>query len=236
MKEGSVDLVVTSPPYDDLRKYNGYSFEFEKVAKELFRVVRLGGVVVWVVGDATKDGDESGTSFRQALFFKSIGFKLHDTMIYHKTRVVPQNNNRYEQAFEYMFVFAKGKVSTWNPIIEPCKYAGQSKAKRTFYKADENNTSESWGKGGVKETKPLTNVWTITANVGAVKGHPAQFPQELAEKHILSWSNEGELVYDPFTGSGTTGKMAIVNNRRFVGSEISKEFCDIAHTRLLNAL
>ena len=88
MPDGVIDLVITSPPYDDLRNYKGYSFDFESIAKELFRVVKEGGVVVWVVGDATVDGSETGTSFRQALFFKEVGFNLHDTMIYMKNKII----------------------------------------------------------------------------------------------------------------------------------------------------
>lgn len=233
MPEGSVDLVVTSPPYDDLRKYNGYSFDFEKVAKALFHVVKVGGVVVWVVADATKDGDESGTSFRQALFFKQIGFKLHDTMIYRKTKYLPLTHPRYEQAFEYMFVFVKGKLATFNPIMVKCKHAGHTPT-RTFYQTSECNlpTTENTP-GAVAEFKQKENVWDFGATNG-VKGHPAQFPEALANDHILSWSNVEDLVYDPFTGAGTTGKMASLLNRRFVGSEISKEFCAIAEARILD--
>lgn len=87
-----IDLTVTSPPYDNLRDYNNemtWNFEkFKEVAKELFRITKPGGVVVWVVGDATIKGSETGTSFRQALFFKDCGFNLHDTMIYKKTRTL----------------------------------------------------------------------------------------------------------------------------------------------------
>ena len=89
MPDGFIDLTVTSPPYDNLRAYSGYSFDFEAVAKELYRVTKQGGVVIWVVGDATIKGSETGTSFRQALFFKEIGFNLHDTMIYAKNSYVP---------------------------------------------------------------------------------------------------------------------------------------------------
>ena len=68
MPDNFVDLVLTSPPYDDLRNYNGYKLVFENVAKELFRIIKKGGVVIWVVGDKTDNGSESGTSFKQALF------------------------------------------------------------------------------------------------------------------------------------------------------------------------
>jgi DNA modification methylase len=115
--DGSVDLVLTSPPYDNLRTYNGYNFDFEGIAKELHRVTKDGGVIVWVVGDATIKGSETGTSFKQALYFKEIGFNLHDTMIYHKNNYPPLTHNRYEQCFEYMFVFSKRYLKSFNPIM-----------------------------------------------------------------------------------------------------------------------
>ena len=115
--EECIDLTVTSPPYDDLRDYRGYTFDFESIARELYRVTKPGGVVVWVVGDATINGSETGTSFRQALYFKDVcGFKLHDTMIYKKKASRFPDTNRYYQVFEYMFVFSKGTPKTFNLI------------------------------------------------------------------------------------------------------------------------
>ena len=239
MPDCFVDLTVTSPPYDNLRTYNGYSFPFEDIAKELYRVTRQGGVVVWIVGDATVKGSESGTSFKQALYFKEIGFNLHDTMIYQKNQFMPLTHKRYEQSFEYMFVFSKGKPKTFNPIMLDCiskgskKYRGKAKQYENTYserKRDETTIT--------KEKKQKENIWKF--NTGNASGddktkHNAPFPEKLAQDHIISWSNEGDLVYDPFMGSGTTAKMAILNNRKYVGSEISEEYCDIIEERIKKA-
>ena len=232
MPDGFVDLTVTSPPYDNLRAYDGYSFDFESIAKELFRVTKQGGVVVWIVGDATVKGSESGTSFKQSLYFKEIGFNLHDTMMYRKINYIPLTHNRYEQEFEYMFVFSKGKPKTFKPIMVECKTKGSKTNSRTFYQTNSQNTpTEGHKNDAVKEYKQKGNVWEVPTNAG-IKGHPAPFPEKIANDHIISWSNENDLVYDPFMGSGTTAKMAILNNRNFIGSEISKEYCEIAEKRI----
>ena len=233
MPDNFVDLTVTSPPYDSLRVYNGYSFDFEAVAKELFRVTKQGGIVVWVVADATIKGSETGTSFRQALFFKEIGFNLHDTMIYAKNSYMPLTHNRYEQAWEYMFVLSKGRPSTFRPIMVDCITAGtkrnrgNSKAKEVSYaeRSREERTE-------VNTQKQHPNIFYYDVGRGDKTEHNAPFPESLANDHIISWSNEGDLVYDPFMGSGTTAKMAILNNRNWIGSEISKEYCEIAEKRI----
>ena len=232
MPDGFVDLTVTSPPYDNLRTYNGYSFDFEAVAKELYRVTKQGGVVVWIVGDATLKGSETGTSFKQALYFKEIGFNLHDTMIYHKINA-PLTHPRYEQVFEYMFVFSKGKVITFNGI----KDKKNIRAGSVFGGTKRDRAGILIPLSGNKKGKRVSeyglrgNIWYI-ANRNNRSGHPAVFPEVLANDHIISWSNEGDLVYDPFMGSGTTAKMAIINKRNWVGSEISKEYCEIAEKRI----
>ena len=241
MPDGFVDVTVTSPPYDGLRTYNGYSFPFKDIAKELFRVTKDGGVVVWVVGDATIKGSETGTSFKQALYFKEIGFNLHDTMIYQKNNYMPLNHNRYDPCFEYMFILSKGKVKTFNALKIPCKtaganynYATRSSASSKEKNGALRNRNESMT---TKDTKYRGNIWGY--DVGKHKGskddiweHPATFPEKLAQDHILSWSNYGDLVYDPFMGSGTTAKMALLNKRNYIGSEISKEYFEIAEKRI----
>lgn len=231
MPDCFVDLTVTSPPYDNLRTYNGYSFPFEDIAKELYRVTKQGGVVVWVVGDATIDGSETGTSFKQALYFKDIGFNLHDTMIYRKVNPIPLTHNRYEQGFEYMFVLTKGRPKAFNPILVDVKtpnkkYKWKSKEVGS---AKRDRTEITFSKN--KKIKLNIFEYALTGNRDAGK-HPAPFPEKLAEDHIKSWSNEGDIVYDPFMGSGTTAKMSILNNRNWIGSEISKEYCDIANERI----
>jgi len=234
MPDNFVDLTVTSPPYDNLRTYNGYSFDFENVAKELFRVTKQGGVVVWVVSDATINGSETGSSFKQALFFIQCGFNLHDTMIWEK-HTIPQNGNRYESAFEYMFVVSKGKPKTFNPIKVKKIYTDNRKTKK--YQRDKEGIEQSGNVPQITE-KIDYNIWKIDVGGGIVTNdknahkHPAIFPDELAKKHIYSWSNEGELVYDCFSGSGTTLKMAHLQKRNWIGSEISSEYVELANKRL----
>jgi site-specific DNA-methyltransferase (adenine-specific) len=228
MADGSIDMVLTSPPYDNLRKYNGYSFDFEETARQIHRIMKDGGVMVWVVGDATIDGDESGTSFRQALYFKEIGFRLHDTMIYRKE--VPTWNRtsmRYRQNFEYMFVMSKGKVATFNPIedqqvknMKPrmCKSNRNGIPKYELYTPKKTHTCRG-------------NIWNYAVG-GKSTGHPAVFPEKLAHDHIISWSNEGDVVLDPFAGSGTTLKVAKELGRGYVGIEVSEEYVKIINDRI----
>ena len=223
MEDNFIDLVVTSPPYDNLRKYNGYDFDFESIAKELYRVIKDGGVLVWVVGDATHKGSESGTSFKQALFFKEIGFRLHDTMIYEKNSAsypAHRKSTRYTQIFEYMFVFCKDRIKTHNLICD-------KKNKWAGYKDFSGKL-----KNPVPEFSPRNNIWKYTTSFNDKTNHPAVFPEELAQDHILTWSNEGDLVYDPLGGSGTVAKMSILNNRRWIISEVSEEYVNEANERL----
>lgn len=233
---GSVDLTVTSPPYDNLRTYNGFTFDFEGIAKELYRVTKQGGVVVWIVADATIKGSETGTSFKQALFFKECGFNLHDTMIWNKGgfTAVGTLRSRYGSVFEYMFIFTKGNVGTFNPLIDrKNKHAGTK----------EHGTTRQVDGSLIK--RPCTNirgiygqrfnVWDMSNPGKAGNKHPATFPDNLARDHILSWSNEGDTVLDPFLGSGTTGKMAVQNRRNFIGIEISAEYFAIAKQRIESA-
>lgn len=243
MKEfpvASIDLTVTSPPYDQLRDYKGFEFDFEAIAQQLYRVTKEGGVVVWVVGDQVVNGSESGTSFRQALGFMELGFNLHDTMIYEKVSPFP-DPIRYRQSFEYMFVFSKDKPKSVSLI-----------------KDRPNTFGERWGKGkGITERKkdgsmknrreiktPKTkigvrlNIWKISSGGGfstkdkIAHDHPAIFPEKLANDHILTWSNPGDVVLDPMSGSGTTPKMAKELGRSFIGIDISEEYCELARKRL----
>lgn len=230
LADGSVDLVVTSPPYDNLRTYNGFAWDFEETAKQLFRVLKPGGVVVWVVGDATIKGSETGTSFRQALHFMDCGFNLHDTMIYAKKAPIPLTHNRYEQQFEYMFVFSKGKPKTFNPIMEDCKSFGKINHMTHRRLSDDLSYASGFGKE-VKKQRYKYNIWFFQKE-NKCSSHPATFPEQLANDHIISWSNPGDVVLDPFMGSGTTAKMAIETNRNFIGFEISAEYCEIARIRI----
>ncbi|NGM81235.1 site-specific DNA-methyltransferase [Paenibacillus sp. 7124] len=235
----SVDLTVTSPPYDNLRKYNGYAFDFESVARELYRITKPGGVIVWVVGDATVNGSETLTSFKQALFFKEIGFNVHDTMIYEKENPVPLTHNRYEQKFEYMFVFSKGRPTVFNPIMEATSRPGESR--RGYSKPREQTTEASRTRTDTiitKSERRRFNIWRYAVGRGGSTRdsvafqHPAIFPERLAYDHIISWSNRGDVVFDPFMGSGTTAKMSIISGRQYLGFEVSEEYVGIARQRL----
>lgn len=233
-----IDLTVTSPPYDTLRKYDGFSWDFEETARQLYRVTKPGGVVVWVVGDATIKGSETGTSFRQALYFKECGFNLHDTMIYEKVNPIPQNHNRYEQCFEFMFVFSKGRPEVFNPLKTQTKNAGKVfdwGGRKTEMDAAQCRRHRDTDKIEVKAEKMRRNIFQYTIG-GGNTGHPAVFPEQLAADHILSWSNPGDVVLDPFTGSGTTAKMAAVNDRHFIGFEISEKYCNLAKKRIEEAI
>lgn len=241
LPDNYIDLTVTSPPYDDLRMYKGYVFDFEPIARELYRVTKKGGVVVWVVGDKTHKGSESGTSFKQALYFKEIGFNLHDTMIYEKVGLT-MNHNRYEQEFEFMFILSKGKPKTFNPIKIPCIWHGKDSDRTGQFvgEHDEKNKKLRSGnkRGNIAPDKIKGNIWRYNTGYGhstkyvEAFQHPAIFPEKLAEDHIISWSNERDLVYDPFTGSGTTGVSALKHHRKFIGSEISQEYVALANRRL----
>jgi DNA modification methylase len=237
--DGSIDLTVTSPPYDGLRLYDGYSFDFEAVAKELYRVTSDGGIVVWIVNDSTVQGTETLTSFKQALFFKEkCKFNVHDTMVWVKTNPPPQTKvgRRYTSSFEYMFILSKGKIKTFNPLEVPTKTGGQARSASRNAQRSPNGIHREDRKieRVVNDTKKLNNVWEI-AKMGQGTLHPAQFPEKLAEDHILSWSNEGDIVLDPFMGSGTTGKSAATLSRRFIGIELSERYMEIARARICNS-
>lgn len=237
--DDSIDLTVTSPPYDNLRDYHGYTFPFEAIAQQLWRVTKQGGVVVWIVGDATIDGSETLTSFKQALYFRELGFNVHDTMIYHRHSMpsVAIMQNRYEQHFEYMFIFSKGPPIICNHIKERKRYID---TRKNFigHRVGDNNYSRKNRATNLEGMKIKGNVWTILATGGHntndkfAHNHPAIFPEALARDHIISWSNPGDLVLDPMCGSGTTLKMAVEQGRQYVGIDISQEYCDLSQKRV----
>jgi len=240
--DGSVDLTVTSPPYDNLRTYNNTlndwtAEKWQGIISELFRVTKDGGVVVWVVGDATIKGSETGTSFRQALWAMECGFRLHDTMIYHREGA-PKTHPRYEQHFEFMFVLSKGKPTKFHGLRDPSIWAGHSRASTTMRQDGDGLGSRS-GKGLVAATKLRGNVWSYgvgrnkSTKDAAAFAHPAIYPEALARDHVLSWSNPGDVVFDPFMGSGTTGKMALQVGRNFIGIERDETYFNIAKERIV---
>ncbi len=243
MEDNSIDLIVTSPPYDNLRAYDsgvdqtwGESV-WKPIISELCRVIKEGGAIVWVVGDATINGSETGTSFKQALYFKECGLNLHDTMIWEKANPIPQiYRKRYTNLFEYMFVFSKGTLTTHNPIRIPCENAGLSLKGTTYKNFSKSEQIRSKKASPVKEDKLKGNIWKFVVGKKKEdqesKGHTAPFPCDLAHDHIISWSNEGDIVYDPFLGSGTTAKMAKTTHRKYIGSEINEDYFKIAQKRL----
>lgn len=228
----SVDLVVTSPPYDNLREYKGYSFDFETIATELARVIKVGGVIVWVVGDATINGSETGTSFNQAIFFKEkLGLNLHDTMIWEKPNPCPQFvNKRYRACFEYMFVFSVGYPSKFNQLTTGTKHIEErfvTKSNRDRTKSNDRRLSSY-----LERTEKIRhNIWKIAVGASCSQ-HPATFPIRLAKDHILTWSDESDVVLDPFMGSGTTGLAALDLNRKFIGIEIAPDYFELAKRRI----
>ena len=235
-----VNLIITSPPYDNLRDYNGYLFNFEGIAKELFEVTVSGGCLVWVVGDATINGSETLSAFKQALYFKELGLNVHDTMIYAKNGPAYPATNKYYQIFEYMFVFSKGSPKTFNPLKDrPNRWAYQKWSnKRTRRNKEGVLKDGGWspnqgGKFGVR-----FNIWEYNVGHGYSSSdkdayeHPAIFPERLANDHIFSWSNQGDTVLDPLCGSGTVLKMAERLDRKWIGVEISEAYCQIAVKRI----
>lgn len=242
LPEKSVDLVVTSPPYDDLRDYENratWNFDvFKVIAEQLYRIVKDGGVVVWVVGDKTEKGNKSLTSYKQALYFQEVGFNMYDVIIYEKAGTAPPHPNRYFNAFEYMFVLSKGKPKTINLLRDrPNKWAGCS-TYGDVTRREQDGSLTNKGKKIVKDYSVRTNVWRYINGKGystkdeIAYQHPAIFPEKLVEDHILSWSKAGDIVLDPFGGSGTTAKIARKLNRRWILIEAVKEYCDIASMRL----
>lgn len=240
-----IDVILTSPPYDDLRDYNGqivWNFEiFKEIADQLYRVTKPGGVLVWVVGDKTENGRKTLTSYKQALYFDSIGFNMYDVIIYEKTGSGPPHPNRYFNSFEYMFVLSKGKPKTVNILHDkPNKWAGYDTYGEVT-RREKNGTLTNKGKKTIAEMGVRTNIWKYANGKGfstkdsiAYK-HPAIFPEKLVEDHLLSWSVENDIVLDPFAGSGTTGKIARQLNRNYILIEAVDEYCELANERLNGA-
>lgn len=235
--KNTADLVITSPPYDNLRSYKGYKFNFEDIANAIYDTLKDGAVLVWVVNDATINGSETGTSFKQALYFKEIGLNLHDTMIFQKQNPIPQiYRKRYTNEFEYMFIFSKGTVKTHNPIKVPCLHAGLELNSTTYKNFSTKDQKRKKLAKPVKKDKIKGNVWAYVVGKkkedSLAKGHSAPFPFQLACDHINSWTNEGDLVIDPMCGSGTSCVAANLLKRDYLGIDISKEYCDLSEHRL----
>lgn len=240
MPDDFLDMTLCSPPYDDLRAYNGYDLPLGDLIQLLYRKTKPGGVVIWVVGDKTENGSESLTSFDHAIaFVRGGGFNLHDTMMYVKNNPIPSDcGKRYRQSFEYMFCFSKGTPKTFNPIKEPTKSAGKKiKAFRITQGGRGNLPAEDIGRE-IKAERKASNLFTYNVGTSSATDriafrHPAIFPERLAEDQISTWTNEGDLVYDCFMGSGTTAVASCNTRRNFIGSEISAEYVEVANERLI---
>ena len=235
----SVDLTVTSPPYDNLRSYNGNNDSWnqalwESVIEELYRITKYGGVVVWIVGDATIKGSETGTSFKQALHFKEMGFNIHDTMIWSKGSCHFPDKTRYYQSFEYMFIFSKGRIKTYNPIEDRKNKWGGTSVHGTLRQADGTLVRPNGmkTKRKVKDIGVRFNVWEQSPERKNETNHPAPFPIKLVQDHIISWSNENDVILDPFMGSGTTAIASMRTGRNYIGFELDKGYFDIANGRI----
>lgn len=235
--DGCIDITVTSPPYDNIRDYNGYVFDWKKTIEQIFRVTKQGGVVVWIVSDQTVNGSETGTSFKQALYAMECGFNLHDTMIWKKESCAFPDATRYYPNFEYMFVWSKGKPKAYHPIEDRINKCAGTKVHGTFREVDGElkRRSRAWKEVMCKDKGVRFNVWEITTEKNNKTGHPAVFPINLAKDHIISWSNEGDMVLDPFLGSGTTRIAAWETNRQFIGYEIDSTYFEVQQKRFEDA-
>lgn len=246
IEDNKIDLTVTSPPYDELRTYNGNNEQWNEetwrgIIEELFRITKKGGVVVWVVGDETKKGSETGTSFKQVLWAMECGFSLHDTMIYEKNSTsfpARKDSNRYTQIFEFMFILSKGKPFCNLICDKKNKWEGHTNWGQRSQYDKEGNLNKVENIKPIPEFSPRNNIWKYSVGFNDKTGHPAVFPEELARDHILTWTKPGATVFDPFLGSGTTGKVAKLLNRNFIGIELDEIYFKIAQKRInsINAI
>ncbi len=229
-----VDLTVTSPPYDNLRDYNGYKFDAKSMLLSILKATKPGGVCVWIVGERI-NGGRSLSSFEHALIGRDVGWTVHDVMIYQKKNTPFMRSNAYTNCYELMLVFSKGKPKTFNRLTEPTKRNGWETA--VYGKGTDGDNSKRRAVE-LKKQKTRINIWQYAVGLGGTTSdkvafqHPAVFPENLARDHILSWSNPGDLVLDPMCGSGTTCKMAQATRRNWIGIDISEEYIRIAKRRL----
>ena len=236
---GNVDAVVTSPPYDNLRKYGGHApVDTFAAITEISNCLSRGGVCMWNVKDETRDGSETGTSFRQALHAMDSGLNLHDTMIYVRRGVTFPDANRYLPAFEYMFIFSNGSPRHFNGIKDRRnRYAG-TVIHGTDRQSDGSLAARKCSSSEVPEYGLRYNWWELhnaQAGNGEFGGHPAPMPYPMAHGHIQTWTDNGETILDPFMGSGTTGVACAKLGRKFIGIEIEPKYFDIACKRIEEA-
>lgn len=229
-----VDLVVTSPPYGSVRDYVRYEgVDTLAVLAELACMLIEGGVIVWNTADQVTEGSETGQSFREALHVMSQGLRLHDTMIYCREGVNFPDANRYHPAFEYMFVFSKGAPRCFNGIRDRKNKWGGTTVHGTQRERDGRMTVPSQNGSLIPDIGLRLNWWILKpASTEPTLDHPARMPISMAQAHVQSWCNAGDLVLDPFMGSGTTLRAAKDLGRKAIGIEICEAYCEIAANRL----
>lgn len=238
LPDESVDLVVTSPPYDELRVYNGFSLDLHAVGVELYRVMKDGGIVAMVIQDSTKDFGKSLTSFRTIVdWCDNIGFKLFETCIYHKNGTEGAWwKSRFRVDHEYMPIFLKGRKPQYfnkEPLKIPSKHGGKVMSGSGNRKTD--GTTTAVVRREINPMKCRGTVWDylMAGDKNPLKRrHPAVFPDKIPFDFIKCFCPEGGVVLDPFVGSGSTAVMAKVLERKYIGIDISREYCDLAEERL----
>lgn len=236
-----IDLTLTSPPYDWIRDYNGTfdpaKFPFVRIAEELYRITAPGGVVLWITRDQQQDCCESGTSAKQMLYFKNIGFNVQ-TMIVDS---ISARHRRYCYGMppQFCFVLSKGRPKAFHPIRDkPNTEPGRIKSWSA------RNRDGRIRKGKPKEIPKYgrrSHIWLYPTGFGLVsddplpRNAPAPMVETVAGDLMLSYSNPGDLILDPMAGLGTTGKVAVKLNRQFIGFERVRKYCDVANDRVRQA-
>ena len=236
--DNSIDMVVTSPPYDGLRDYNGFSLDLHKIGKEIYRVLKDGGIAVMVIQDATKDFAKSLTSFRTIVdWCDNVGFRLFETVIYHKNGTEGAWwKQRFRVDHEYMPIFMKGKKPQYfnkEPLKIPSKHGGKVMSGSGNRRTD--GTLSETVRRPINTMKCRGTVWDylMAGDKNPLKRkHPAVFPDKIPYDCIQCFCPEGGLVLDPFIGCGSTAVMAKVLGRNYIGIDISREYCDLAEERI----
>ena len=219
-----VPCTVASPPYGALRHYHGnHQFDFEAAAAELWRITRPGGVVCWVVREEVVDGSESGEASEQRLFFRDLGFRLHQTIVMERYGSRARSPGRYGESLEYAFILAKGKPATVRLLRDRRNKTAGKLVTATHRYPDGSYRVQRYE---VDEWGYRKAVWYFAqgmhvATDPVARLHQAPMPEAMAEDLILSYSREGDLIFDPFAGVATTAKMALLNHRNYFGYEIN---------------
>ena len=233
-----IDFVITSPPYDALRDYNGYKLDLHGLGVELLRVLKDGGICVMVIQDSTRDFAKSLTSFRTIVdWCDNIGFRLFECNIYNRQGTEGAWwKKRFRVDHEYMPIFLKGKRPQYfdkENIKIPSKHGGKI---MTGANIRTKNGQTGSRKVKINPTKCPGTVMTFGNTCGGESKlkskHPAVFPNMLAYDMIECFCPEDGTVLDPFNGSGTTTLAAKCLGRNYIGIDVSEEYNKIARERL----